>query len=67
MSESESNPRFSCPFCSSQRRPRTESKTSTGGWILFAVLIFVCFPVCWLGFFIREDHRVCADCGVRLD
>lgn len=38
------------------------SKVSTGGWILFVVLLVGCFPICWLGLLIREHGQRCTRC-----
>jgi hypothetical protein len=28
----------------------------------------VCFfPLCWIGFLVRERYHVCYDCGIKLD
>ena len=40
--------RFRCPYCDSSARPVVQSKISVGGWIVFAVLLLVFFPLCWL-------------------
>ena len=58
---------FCCPFCHSRERPVRRNRTSLAGWIVFAVVLFCFFPLCWLGFFIREKYHVCYDCGIRLD
>jgi|GEM_PF-1813770 len=42
-----------CPFCGTDTAPIMIRKDlTTNGWILFAVLLLVCFPVCWLPFVI---------------
>lgn len=58
---------FHCPFCSSTSSPTTRSKTSTVGLVMLILLLFVCFPICWLGLFLTEEHRYCSQCGMRLD
>jgi hypothetical protein len=57
---------FRCPYCGSTEPPFTSIKISTGGWILFAVLFLTCLPLCWLGFFVTKDSRVCGQCGVKV-
>ena len=57
---------FRCPQCQTQAAPVLEKKITTGGWILFAVLLLLCFPLCWLGLLINEDHRVCSFCRLAL-
>ncbi len=58
--------RFNCPFCSSNSPPIRKQKISTAGWVLFVILLIGCFPLCVIGLFITEDHRVCSDCGITL-
>lgn len=58
---------FRCPFCQSTVPPRVRHKISTAGWVIFVVLLLVCFPFCLIGLFIKEDYRVCRSCGIKLD
>ncbi|MFN6963998.1 MAG: LITAF-like zinc ribbon domain-containing protein [Pyrinomonadaceae bacterium] len=55
-----------CPVCCGQFLPRVERRISSAGWIVFAVLLVVFFPLFWVGFLIKEDVRVCPSCGTRL-
>lgn len=57
---------FRCPYCQSYQLPLTRKKISLAGWIIFAALLVVCFPLCFIGLFIKEDFRVCATCGMAL-
>ncbi len=58
---------FRCPYCGTDAPPRTREKTSTAGWIMFWMLfIFLCWPLCWIGFLMKESHRECVDCGMKL-
>jgi hypothetical protein len=47
--------------------PRTTRRISTGGWVVFVVLLVVFFPLFWIGLLIKEENRVCRVCRVRLD
>jgi lipopolysaccharide-induced tumor necrosis factor-alpha factor len=61
--------RFHCPFCEFQGPPIVRKKISNSGMILFAVLLLVCLPLCWLPFVLdgcKEQIRTCAGCGTRL-
>lgn len=58
---------FRCPYCQSNAGYIRQSKTSTGGWIVFAVLLLVCFPLFWIGFLIQDSQDVCVSCRVRLN
>jgi hypothetical protein len=57
---------FCCPFCQTHRPPEVNSKISAAGWVIFVVLLICCFPACFIGLFIKEDYRVCSQCGIRL-
>ena len=36
------------------------------GWVVFIVLLLILFwPLCWLGFFVKETWEVCRECGWR--
>jgi len=58
-------PVLQCPYCRTQAPVRIESKISTGGWVTFAILLFVFFPLCWVGLLIKEDYRMCSYCGSK--
>ena len=57
---------FECPYCGTDELPVVKSQISTGGWIVFAVMLVTCFPLFWIGLLIKEDYRECYDCGVQL-
>lgn len=58
---------FRCPFCSSSAGPRHHSKISTGGWIMFwMLLLFLCFPLCWIGLLMKDSYTTCRACGMKL-
>ncbi len=57
---------FCCPYCGSTDVPITKSKISAAGWVVFAVLLVFCFPLFWIGLFIKEDFKECADCGTKV-
>jgi hypothetical protein len=59
-------PRFRCPFCGSNEIPVTRSKVSVTGWVLMVVLLLFCFPLFWIGFFIKEEYMACHNCGIKL-
>lgn len=56
---------FGCPRCASQLMPRYTRQISTAGWIVFAVLLLMFFPLFWIGFLIKEDVRVCPVCNFK--
>ena len=58
-----------CPFCNHEGDPLVDKKMSVPGWILFAVLLVFCLPLCWLPFVIdgcKEPVRKCASCGATI-
>jgi hypothetical protein len=58
---------FRCRHCQSTRPPLTRTKVSGAGWFLFFILaVFLCLPLCWIGLLMKEEYRVCGDCGRRL-
>jgi hypothetical protein len=57
---------FQCPFCQTTRLPVVATRISTGGWIVFAALIIACFPLCFIGLFIKEEYRMCSWCRAAL-
>lgn len=61
-----SNYGFQCPYCGSKNLPMKNSKISTGGWVVFAMMILFCFPLFFIGLLMKEDYRECADCGIKI-
>jgi hypothetical protein len=59
---------FICPFCGTDEAPYEESRVSALGWYLFIVLLLSCvFTIfCWLALLVRDNYRVCSQCGMRL-
>lgn len=57
---------FLCPYCGAQSPPIVRQQISTAGWVLFVVLLLVCFPLCIVALFVKEDYRVCSGCGIKL-
>lgn len=57
---------FACPMCRSTAAPLERQKVSQTGWILFAVLLFCCFPLFWIGLLQKQKYRVCAHCNHNL-
>ena len=58
---------FSCPRCANRQMPRYSRKVSTAGWIVFAVLMVVFFPLFWIGLLLKEDVAYCSVCNLRLN
>ena len=57
---------YRCPNCGTQNFPYIERKISAAGWIVFAVLLVMFFPLFWVGFLIKEDVKICPVCGIRV-
>lgn len=60
-------PVYSCPYYRSPYPPLTSTRISTGGWITFAILLILFFPLCWVGFFSKTSYQYCAQCGVKFN
>jgi DNA-directed RNA polymerase subunit RPC12/RpoP len=57
---------FKCPYCGSTYPPRVINQMSQAGLIVLIVLIFVCLPLFWIGLLMKEDIRICSDCGIKI-
>lgn len=57
---------YRCPRCSSQLMPKIEKRISPAGWVVFAVLLVLFFPLFWIGFLIKEEVRVCPVCTLKI-
>lgn len=58
---------YRCPRCASQMPPKIVKRISTGGWITFAVLMVMFFPLFWIGLLIKEDVRICSVCNLKIN
>jgi hypothetical protein len=58
---------FRCPYCGTDEIPLRQSKISTAGWIVFAVLLLLFWPLFFTGLLMKEEHKVCAECGMKLN
>lgn len=58
---------FRCPFCDTDEYPLVGERISVGGWVVFAVLLIVFFPLFWIGLLMKERYRICYHCGLRLE
>lgn len=57
---------YRCPQCGTQNAPLYTKKISSAGWIVFAVLLVMFFPLFWIGFLIKEDVQICPVCNMRV-
>ena len=53
---------FRCPHCHSTAPPVVARRIGTAGWVVFFALLIACFPLCFIGLFIREEYRMCSWC-----
>ena len=59
----------SCPQCNHEGTPVVTRRVNTVGWILFAVLLFVFFPLCWLPLIVdacKEEVYQCENCTATI-
>jgi hypothetical protein len=57
---------YRCPSCGTQNFPQIIKKISTAGWIVFAVLLVMFFPLFWIGFLMKEEVKVCSVCNLKI-
>lgn len=57
---------FRCPYCGTDAPPIVARRISTGGWIVFAAMLIVCFPLFFIGLLIKEEYRQCSFCRASL-
>jgi hypothetical protein len=57
---------YRCPHCGTSAPPQITRSISTGGWVVFVVMLLLCFPLFWIGFLIKEENRVCSMCMTKL-
>jgi hypothetical protein len=43
------------------------TKISSGGWVVFALMLLFCFPLFWIGLLMKDEHQFCSQCRVRLN
>ena len=55
-----------CRCCDSKLEIVRREQISQGGWIVFAVMLLVCWPLFFIGLMMKEEYMACADCGARL-
>jgi hypothetical protein len=53
---------FRCPHCQSTAPPIVAKRIGTAGWVVFFALLIMCFPLCFIGLFIKEEYRMCSWC-----
>ena len=53
---------FRCPHCQSTAPPVIAKRIGVAGWIVFFSLLIFCFPLCFIGLFIKEEYRMCSWC-----
>ncbi len=53
---------FRCPHCQSTAPPVVAKRIGVAGWVVFAALLIVCLPLCFIGLFIKEEYRMCSWC-----
>jgi hypothetical protein len=53
---------YRCPHCQSTAPPIVSKRIGTAGWVVFFALLIACFPLCFIGLFIREEYRMCSWC-----
>ena len=57
---------YRCPYCNTPYPPVSGRRISTSGWITFAVLITLFFPLAWVGLLMQENYLRCSYCRLNL-
>ncbi len=57
---------FECPFCCTDRLPTQRTRISMNGWVTAICMLFIFFPLFWIGLLITEPWFECSDCGSKL-
>ena len=57
---------YRCPYCKSSAPPFAIQKISDAGWIVFALMLLMCFPLFWIGLLMKDEQRFCSMCRARL-
>lgn len=58
-----------CPLCNHEGPLVVTKQLSTGGWVLFGVLLLCCLPLCWIPFVTegcKQETRKCFACGRKI-
>jgi uncharacterized membrane protein len=59
-------PPFQCRACGHVGHAAISTKISTNGWIVFAIMLFLCLPFCWIPLLgMKERKAVCPQCRVQ--
>ena len=53
---------FRCPHCQTTELPVVAKRIGTAGWVVFFALLVFCFPLCFIGLFIKDEYRMCSWC-----
>ncbi|MBK9031926.1 MAG: hypothetical protein IPL61_11470 [Myxococcales bacterium] len=53
-----------CMRCGYAGQAMMVQKISSGGWVLFAVLLLFFFPLCWIGLLMKDTRCQCPMCRV---
>ncbi|MFO0868715.1 MAG: LITAF-like zinc ribbon domain-containing protein [Pirellulales bacterium] len=57
---------FQCPYCRTTELPQVTTQISVAGWVVFGLMLFFCFPLCFIGLLMTEEKRRCRMCHVQL-
>jgi hypothetical protein len=55
-----------CPNCDREVSPYERKEIAVEGWIVLGVLLFVFWPLCFIGLFMKSTFEVCPECGFKI-
>jgi LITAF-like zinc ribbon protein len=58
---------YRCPNCGTNTMPLIERRISTGGWIVFSLLLVTTFIFFWIGLLMKENVSICPVCRAKLN
>jgi DNA-directed RNA polymerase subunit RPC12/RpoP len=55
-----------CPNCGYEGVPYTRKEMAPEGLILLIVMLFVFFPLFFLGLLMKQEYELCEECGFKI-
>lgn len=56
-----------CPYCRSSAGVYATEKISTAGWVVFAIMLALCWPLFFIGLLMKETEYRCRHCAAKID
>ncbi len=56
---------YRCFRCGTNHPPVIQRQISTAGWVVFAIILVMFFPLFWIGLLIKDDVMICPVCNFK--